>query len=207
MAINNPTGYYPDFIIKDISVISADYLNLPNTNIFYLNSAINKSTITKKNGTLYDSGGPSRDYDSNQLFYFYLRPENATTFSVSIDFFDSEASYDYLRIYSADNITSLDSELGTNLSSSGEIKTGFTLLDTFNGSVSPVINTYSGDNLVFTWRSDTQVHAAGFKITWAADYGSQNEAPIPLIYTIDGPLSLKGSGKPYTLTVSKLKDR
>lgn len=40
----------------------------------------------------------------------------------------------------------------------------------------------------------------------AASYGL-SEVTLPILFTIDGPLSIKGTGKPYTLTVSKLKDR
>lgn len=36
--------------------------------------------------------------------------------------------------------------------------------------------------------------------------GDKTVGSIPVLFTIDGPLSLKGTNLPYTVTVSKTKD-
>jgi hypothetical protein len=218
MAINNPVGSDNNYIINDITAITNDYNNFLYTYTF--NAILNSSTGTAKKGILVDSGNTTNNYSPNQVYYFYLAPLNVTTFFVSVQQFKSENEIDYLRIYKADNIASLNSPITINTdppaTTKGTITTpGFTSLLTLTGDVPAANYTYSTNNLVFTWFSDSAIEDAGFKIRWDAypdtDYAGTNyvetQTSLPLLFTIDGPLSLKGTGKPYTVYASKIKER
>lgn len=134
------------------------------TEVSYNFTANNSSTASV--GRLYDSGGSSSDYSANENYYFVVHNDRDTAYTIILNSFASEGSYDFLRIYKADNAASLQNPISLN--SSGQITTsGFTLLQTYDGTPSmPVTLSHNYDNIVFTFTSDYGVQNSGYNISW-----------------------------------------
>ncbi|MDO7854462.1 CUB domain-containing protein [Hymenobacter convexus] len=102
-------------------------------------------------GTIYDSGGASGDYASNENLTTVLTPGTAGS-KVSLTFtsFTTESTYDYLRIYNGPTASS-------------------PLIGAYTGTTSPgtVVATNATGQLTLVFTSDGSVTYAGFAATIA----------------------------------------
>jgi Zn-dependent metalloprotease len=124
------------------SLIKTSYINVVNT--FNMCSA---TSTTATDGILYDSGGPSGDYDYYENCSFLIDINCAVSITLSFSSFLTESCCDYLRVYD-----------GTNTSG--------TLLLTAGGSTLPSpVTAYSG-SMFITFYSDGSVNYPGFEASW-----------------------------------------
>jgi len=107
---------------------------------------VDGQTITTCGGTLYDSGGPSSDYSSNEDYSVAFC--SGTSDCLNIDFqgsFNAESGYDYVYIHDGINISA-------------------NLLDDFTGSILPSTTTTSGNCVTIRFTSDGYVEEEGFNL-------------------------------------------
>lgn len=111
---------------------------------------ISTTTTQDTSGTLYDTGGPSGDYQNSEDFEFLIEPSCATNITLTFVAFDTETSFDYFYVYD-----------GTSAA------TGV-LLVTGNGHTlpSPSVVTATSGSMLIVWHSDGSVVFPGFECTW-----------------------------------------
>lgn len=97
--------------------------------------------------TIYDMGGPNRNYYDNEDFTYTIAPTGATGLSIDFSSFATEASYDTLWIYNGSSTAS-------------------PLIGSYNGSSSPGTITASGNALTLRFKSDNGTQAAGWQAIW-----------------------------------------
>ncbi len=73
---------------------------------YLLDSSTNGTTINTCSGILYDSGGASGNYSSNENYTITVCSDNGSTISLLFNSFDLESGYDFLEIYDGPNIGS-----------------------------------------------------------------------------------------------------
>ncbi len=116
----------------------------------YWNQIQNKlSTCTLVNcsDTIYDMGGPNRNYYSNETYSFTIAPNGANKVKLTFTQFATEAGFDSLWIYDGTSITA-------------------PLLGKYTGSVIPSPVTSTGSKLTVRFKSDGATVAAGFSAVW-----------------------------------------
>lgn len=97
--------------------------------------------------TLYDMGGPNRNYYDSEKYTYTIAPTNATGLTLNFSSFDTELNYDTLWIYDGPGTTS-------------------PLVGTFTGTNSPGTVTATGGTLTITFKSDVGTVAAGWEAIW-----------------------------------------
>lgn len=97
--------------------------------------------------TIYDMGGPSRNYYDNEDYTFTIAPTGATGVTLNFSSFTTELNYDTLWIYDGPNITS-------------------PLIGFYHGTASPGTVTSSGGALTIRYKSDVSTVAAGWQAIW-----------------------------------------
>ena len=129
---------------------------------YNLSSSINYAILTDQTGSaVFDTGGPSGNYGSNENFYVMIAPAYATgTLTLNLTSFRSENGFDYLRIYSDIPPTSSFSYNATSV--------GGYLIGVFTGpSVTvPQTVTSSTGKAYIRWNSDGSVEDTGFALQW-----------------------------------------
>jgi len=180
------------FVIEQIASSSVDYI--PQMKYYYLNNSTNGSIISDYIGTMYDSGGPSGNYLANELYYFVIRATYGVPVNLFLKSITSEAGQDTLRVYTANDQTSLDSAISLN--ANGTISTaGFNLIFTVNGtSANTTISQAQVGGYAVTWYSNSSTQAAGFELQWEVQNNFVLTKQLPNILSIPGPLSLRGRG-------------
>lgn len=108
-----------------------------------------QSVITPK-GTLNDSGGPSANYTNSENKMFNIAPTDATFVCLKFNTFNTEASYDIVRVYSG-------------LNGSGP------LLGTYSGTSIPSDITSTTGKMSITFTSDGSVVSSGWTSIWTSD--------------------------------------
>jgi len=111
-----------------------------------LDTLTNDSTIYTCSDTLYDSGGPSGDYQSSEDYSITFCSTNGDCLEIVFLEFDMETTCDYLYIY--DGTSSSDS-----------------LLTIQNGSTLPPNVTSSGSCITIVVHTDGSVTHSGFALT------------------------------------------
>ena len=106
--------------------------------------------------TIYDMGGPNRNYYDNEKFTYTIAPTNATSVSLNFTSFATELNYDSLWIYDGPNITS-------------------PLVGAYTGTNSPGTISSSGPALTIRFKSDNATEASGWQAIWHCN--SDNIAP------------------------------
>ncbi len=110
--------------------------------------------------TIYDMGGPNRNYYDNENFTYTIAPSGATGVTLNFTSFATELNYDTLWIYNG-------------------VNTSAPLIGAYSGSVSPGTITSSGGALTIRFKSDNATEAAGWQAIWNCSV--DNVAPTTLI--------------------------
>lgn len=112
------------------------------------------------NDTIYDLGGPYRNYYDNENFTYTIAPTGASGVTLNFTSFSTELNYDTLWIYNGSSTAS-------------------PLIGTYHGSASPGTVTSSGGALTIRFKSDISTVAAGWQAIWNCTI--DNTAPITLV--------------------------
>lgn len=99
------------------------------------------------NDTIYDMGGPNRNYYDNENYTYTIAPSGATGLTLNFSSFATEPNYDTLWIYDGSSSTA-------------------PLIGAYNGSASPGLVTASGHALTLRFKSDGATNTAGWQATW-----------------------------------------
>lgn len=99
-------------------------------------------------GTLYDSGGPSANYQDQLTSTTTITSLGANSITLTFTAFDLEANYDYLKIYT------------------GTTATG-TPVANLTGTNIPNAITINSSSVTIVQQSDQAVNGAGFTLNWA----------------------------------------
>lgn len=145
----NPVG--SDTLTKTLYVSVVDTLSLCGTD----------SITTYDVGSLYDSGGPSGNYQDNENCSYLIQPNCADTIVFAIDIIQLENNYDFLNIYD-----------GT--SASDPLIYSSTMGDQSS------IYALSGSAFV-RFTSDASYAPAGFEILWQTKFFNNITTPTPFI--------------------------
>ncbi|MDX2359208.1 MAG: N-acetylmuramoyl-L-alanine amidase [Crocinitomicaceae bacterium] len=105
------------------------------------------NTIASTSGNLYDTGGPTGDYQDDEREFWLIQPPNAQDITLDFTVFNVESGYDNLFIYDGDNIDA-------------------PLVGSYTGSNSPGTVVSSGGSLLIEFRSDCSTISNG----WEANY-------------------------------------
>ncbi|HNW97071.1 MAG TPA: glycosyl hydrolase family 18 protein [Bacteroidales bacterium] len=97
--------------------------------------------------TLFDMGGPLRNYYNSENYTFTLAPTGASNVSLTFYSFNTEANYDTLKIYDGPNTSS-------------------TLIGAFHGTNSPGTINSTGPSLTLKFKSDGATVSSGWKAVW-----------------------------------------
>ncbi|MDQ3049104.1 MAG: glycosyl hydrolase family 18 protein, partial [Bacteroidota bacterium] len=110
----------------------------------------NKFTDCKVNpctDTIYDMGGPVRNYYDNEDFTYTIAPTGATGLTLNFTSFSTELNYDTLFIYNGSS-------------------TAAPLIGAFHGTTSPGLITASGAALTLRFKSDVSTISSGWQAIW-----------------------------------------
>jgi PKD repeat protein/uncharacterized membrane protein len=113
------------------------------------------TSTTSASGTLYDSGGPTGDYQDYENCSFLIDPGCASSITLSFVAFNIESGYDYFTVYN-----------GT--SSSG------TQLLRATGSTLPSSVTATSGKMFITFTTDYSVVRSGFQANWTSVIPASN---------------------------------
>jgi spore germination protein YaaH len=110
--------------------------------------------------TIYDMGGPSRNYYDSEDYTYTIAPTGATGLTLNFSSFSTELNYDTLWIYDGPDITS-------------------PLIGYYHGTAGPGTVTASGGALTIRYKSDNATVAAGYQATWNCSI--DNVAPVTTV--------------------------
>ncbi len=102
-------------------------------------------------GTIYDMGGPNRNYYNDEDYEYTIAPDGAQTVTLDFLSFDVELNYDYLYLYDG-------------ASSSAP------LIGTYTGTDSPGTVTSTGPTLTLKFYSDGATVNPGWEANWSCSY-------------------------------------
>jgi spore germination protein YaaH len=110
--------------------------------------------------TIYDLGGPNRNYYDNENFTYTIAPTGASGVTLNFTSFATELNYDTLWIYNGSSTAS-------------------PLIGAYHGTNSPGTITSSGGALTIRFKSDVATQAAGWQAIWNCTI--DNTAPATLV--------------------------
>ncbi len=134
----------------------------------YWNAISDKFTdcaIVSCSDTLYDMGGPTRNYYDSENYTSTISPTGASSVSLTFSQFDLEANYDSLWIY---NGTSINAPL----------------IGAYTGTNSPGTVSSTGPSITIRFKSDNSTVHAGFNAIWNCT--TDNIAPTTQVSTTPG---------------------
>jgi hypothetical protein len=114
-----------------------------------INDPYTANLLTGASGNLYDSGGPTGDYQDDERLFWLIQPANTSSITLDFSVFNVESGYDNLFIYDGDS-------------------TNAPLIGQYTGSNSPGTVISSGESLLLEFRSDCSTVSNG----WEASYTS-----------------------------------
>ncbi len=120
--------------------------------------------VVECTGTIYDMGGPNRNYYNDEDYTYTISPDNAVSVTLDFTSFDVEANYDYLYLY--DGPTTSDPLIGT-----------------YTGTNSPGIVTSTGGDITVRFTSDGATVNPGWVANWTCDDTYIPPAPTTEIVT------------------------
>jgi len=98
--------------------------------------------------TIFDMGGPSRNYYDNENYTYTIAPQGATSVTLAFSSFNTENTFDFLYIYDGPTIAS-------------------PLIGTYTGTNSPGTVTSTGGTITIRSTSDISTVASGWYATWS----------------------------------------
>lgn len=104
--------------------------------------------------TIYDNGGPGRDYYNNSDYTYTIQPTGSVGLTLTFNSLDLEAGYDSLWIYDGSDINA-------------------PLLMALSGNSVPSPIVASGNTLTFKFRSDGATVGAGWEAVWTCVQDTQ----------------------------------
>lgn len=110
--------------------------------------------------TIYDMGGPNRNYYDNENYTYTIAPTGASGLTLNFSSFATELNYDTLWIYNG-------------------ASTASPLIGAYHGNTSPGTITASGNALTIRYKSDGATQAAGWKAIWNCTI--DNTAPTTIV--------------------------
>lgn len=123
--------------------------------------------ITPCTDTIYDMGGPNRNYYDNEEYTFTVSPTNTANFTINFNSFTTELNYDTLYIWDGPNTAS-------------------PLIGFYHGTNAPGSITSSGPSLTFRFTSDVGIVNSGYEFTYncsmvstGEDHGLKDLLPYP----------------------------
>lgn len=139
-------------------------------------------TVTNApSGTLYDNGGPTGNYSDNANYTLLIQVPGADSIRITFTLFNTEAGWDYLRIYQGTNAS------GTLLTTMGPTPGSSGYGPGLNGSLTtPFTYTAAGSSMFLWFRSDGSVNYSGWAATW--------EAVLPRGYNDVGVVAIDSPG-------------
>ncbi|MFN0216928.1 MAG: gliding motility-associated C-terminal domain-containing protein [Saprospiraceae bacterium] len=127
-------------------------------------------------GTLWDSGGPDADYQSNENATFVICPsEEHKCLKINFISFNTESTYDFIRVFEGDDISG-------------------TLLQSLDGTGSNFEIQSSSNCVTIEFESDGSLEEEGFQMTWMCS-NEICDAPPPILppnSTCDKALNING---------------
>ncbi len=126
--------------IKVEEPTGSNYINVMGTDI--------KSTLDS--GKIYDTGGPSSGYKDNEYYTFNIEPCGASSITLNFNSFDTEASWDFLKVYDGPDQSS-------------------PLLGSYSGTTLPPSLTAMSGRMTLLFTSDISGNAPGFEATWTSN--------------------------------------
>ncbi|MDO8367702.1 MAG: gliding motility-associated C-terminal domain-containing protein [Saprospiraceae bacterium] len=127
-------------------------------------------------GTLWDSGGPDGDYQSDENETFVICPsEFHQCLKINLLSYATEETYDFIRIYEGNG-------------------TGGNLLETIDGFGTNLEIQSPADCITIEFESDGSVEEAGFQLSWqcSADVCDAPPPTLPSNATCDQAISING---------------
>ena len=100
-------------------------------------------------GTLYDTGGPNGQYQVNENCTLLIQPSCAVSITLSFSLFDTEANFDFFRVYDGATVAAPQ------------------LLNA-NGTTLPGPVTCTSGSMLIVWRSDVSIVGDGFACSWTS---------------------------------------
>ena len=118
--------------------------------------------------TLYDMGGPSRNYYDNENYTYTIAPAGATQVSLNFSSFSTELNFDSLWLYDGNS-------------------TAAPLIGKYTGTASPGNVTSTGNAITMRFKSDGSTNTAGFYAIWNCTAAAiDNVAPTTQVNTPSG---------------------
>lgn len=105
-------------------------------------------TIVPCTDTIYDMGGPGRNYYDNESYTYTIAPTGASNVSLNFSSFTTEANYDTLWIYNGSS-------------------TAAPLIGIYHGTTSPGIVNSTGGALTIKFKSDGATTQTGWQAIWS----------------------------------------
>ena len=112
-----------------------------------IQNKISNCATTPCSDTIYDMGGPNRNYYSNESYNFTIAPTGASHVKLTFTQFNTEAGFDSLWLYDGSSITA-------------------PLLGRYTGTVTPSVVTSTGNALTVRFKSDGATVTPGFTAIW-----------------------------------------
>ncbi|MFT5860666.1 MAG: hypothetical protein ACI865_002780 [Flavobacteriaceae bacterium] len=126
-----------------------------------INNLPTYNLVSAGSGGLYDTGGPSGNYQDDERELWLIQPTSAVTITVNFTAFDLEIGYDNLFIYDGDNPDA-------------------PLIGSYTGTSSPGSITSTGGSLLIEFRSDCGTVAPGWEANYTSTVGDET-APLTSI--------------------------
>ena len=109
--------------------------------------------IVPCNDTIYDMGGPNKDYYDDEDWTYTIAPDGASSVTLSFSSFDVELNYDTLWLYDGNSTAS-------------------PLIGAYTGTNSPGTVTSSGPEMTLRFWSDAATNNPGWEATWTCSIAS-----------------------------------
>ena len=113
--------------------------------------------------TLWDMGGPSRNYYDNEDYVTTIAPDGATQVTLTFSQFDVELNWDTLFIHDGPDAT-------------------YPLIGAYTGTNSPGVVTSTGSSLSIHFQADGNTTRPGFTAVWSCTADN-----VPPVTTVNGP--------------------
>ncbi|MBL7888452.1 MAG: T9SS type A sorting domain-containing protein [Bacteroidia bacterium] len=112
--------------------------------------------------TIYDMGGPNRNYYDSENYTFTIAPANANSVTLNFSSFNTELNYDTLWIYNGNS-------------------TAAPLIGFYHGTNSPGTVSSTGGSMTIRFKSDNATVSSGWQAIWNCTI--DNTAPTTLVAT------------------------